>query len=85
MLFLSCGLFAQVGIGTITPNAELEIKSNSTLPALELNPQTAPVGTATGQIAVIGDKLYMFDVTRAKWLSVEATMLNFGLENGTDD
>ena len=77
--------FAQVGIGTITPNAELEIKSNSTLPALELNPQTAPVGTATGQIAVIGDKLYMFDVTRAKWLSVEATMLNFGLENGTDN
>lgn len=85
VLSLSCGLFAQVGIGTTTPNAELEIKAPSTLPSLELNPQVTPIGTATGQISVIGDKLYMFDEDRDKWLTVGSTMLNFGLENGTDD
>lgn len=85
MLLVTCGLFAQVGIGTTTPNAELEIKSSSNLPTLELNPQIAPVGTATGQISVIGDKLYMYDEDRGKWLTVGATMLNFGLENGTDN
>jgi hypothetical protein len=71
-------LHAQVGIGTITPTAEFEVSTTNTgIPALELNPQSTPVGTATGQLAVIGDQLYMYDVTRAKWLSTETTTLTF--------
>jgi hypothetical protein len=71
--------YSQVGIGTTSPSAELEIaSSDSGIPALELNAQSSPIGTITGQIAVIGDKLFMYDDTRAKWLSVETAILNFG-------
>lgn len=70
--------FSQVGIGTVTPSAELEINATPTgIPALQLNPQTTPTGTAMGQLAVVGDKLYMYDDTRGKWLSVESTALHF--------
>lgn len=85
MLLFTCGIFAQVGIGTTTPTAELEINATTSLPALELNPQTTPVGTAMGQLSVIGDKLFMYDEDRGKWLTIGSTMLNFGLENGTDN
>ncbi|MEC3906968.1 hypothetical protein VOI54_08045 [Tamlana sp. 2201CG12-4] len=71
--------FSQVGIGTTTPSSELEIQTSASgIPALELNPQTAPTGTADGQLSVIGDKLYMYDNTRNKWLSIETTKLHFG-------
>ncbi len=73
-------LFGQVGIGTLTPTAQLEISNdiaNPNLPLLELNPQSAPTGSATGQLSVIGDKLFMYDATRVKWLSVESTALHF--------
>lgn len=78
--------FSQVGIGTTTPTAELEIQTSDVgnpvldIPALEINPQTSnvPTGSTTGQISVIGDKLYMYDGTRMKWLSIETTKLQFG-------
>jgi len=77
--------FAQVGVNTISPTAELEIATNPTgIPALELNPQTAPVGTANGQISVIGDELYLYDSARGKWLSTSGILLNFGLESNVD-
>ncbi|WP_146191782.1 hypothetical protein [Algibacter marinivivus] len=78
--------FSQVGIGTTTPTAELEIQTSDVgdplldIPALEINPQTTnvPTGSTTGQISVIGDKLYMYDGTRNKWLSIETTKLHYG-------
>ena len=76
------GATAKVGIGTNNPSAGLEILGADTgAPVLELNPQSAPVGTATGQLAVIGDLLYMYDATRSKWLSVESTALQFAKNN----
>lgn len=79
-------LLSQVGIGTTNPTAELEIGTTSNgIPALELNAQTAPVGTVTGQLAVIGDKLYMYDATRSKWLSTEVSSLSFGRSGNQDN
>ncbi len=76
---------AQVGIGTTNPTAELEVATTNTgAPALELNPQTAPTGTATGQLSVIGDKLFMYDATRIKWLSVALIPLQYGYAGGAD-
>ena len=78
-------LFAQVGIGTSNPTAQLDINtSNSSLPPLELNPQAAPLGTAAGQMSVIGDQLYLFDNNRNKWLSVGSSTFNFGREGDLD-
>ena len=79
-------LYARVGNGTTNPTAELEIvTTNAGIPALELNPQNAPAGTAMGQFAVIGDQLYMYDATRVKWLSTETTALNFGWAGSADN
>ena len=78
--------FSQVGVGTTNPTSELEIETTNTgIPALEINPQTAPVGSADGQLAVIGDKLYMYDLTRTKWLSVETTALQYGWAGSADN
>ncbi len=89
LMLLSCVhyySFSQVGIGTTSPTAELEIETTNTgIPALELNPQSAPTGSVTGQLAVIGDKLYMYDATRSKWLSVETTALQYGYAFGADN
>ena len=86
LLYCSYYSFSQVGIGTTNPTAELEIGTTNTgIPALEINPQTAPVGSVTGQLAVIGDKLFMYDATRVKWLSVETTALQYGYESTADD
>ena len=86
MLLCSYYSFSQVGIGTTTPTAELEIETtNAGIPALELNPQSTPVGSVTGQLAVIGDKLFMYDATRVKWLSVESTALQYGYESTADN
>ncbi len=85
MLLVSCSIFSQVGIGTTTPNAELEINSDTNLPALELNPQTSPTGTASGQLSVIEDELYLFDKSREKWLSIEAASFAFALEGNVNN
>ncbi|MEP2936435.1 MAG: hypothetical protein ABJM06_11490 [Gilvibacter sp.] len=85
-LFTSTLLTAQVGINTDVPSAELDIVTTNTgIPALELNPQSAPVGNQTGQLAVIGDKLFLYDATRGKWLSVESTPLQFGRNGDVDN
>lgn len=79
---------AQVGIGTTNPTSKLEIDaSTDAIPALEIVPRTtAPTGTANGQISMIDGSLYIYDVTRAKWLSSETITLNFGyfdvIQNG---
>ncbi len=85
VLFFTASMMSQVGIGTLTPTAELEINTTNTgIPALELTPQTNPTGNITGQLAVIGDLLYMYDSVRVKWLSVDSTPLQFG-QNGNQD
>lgn len=79
-------IFSQVGVGTVMPTAELEVETTNTgLPALELNPQTSPTGSTNGQIAVIGDKLFMYDVARGKWLSMESSALAFGRNGNIDN
>lgn len=87
IVFLLCcsTLIAQVGVGTTDPSAQLDIVTTNTgIPALELNPQSSPSGSVTGQLAVIDDLLYMFDAVRGKWLSVESTAFQFG-KNGDGD
>lgn len=77
---------AQVGVNTNTPSAALHIQTLPTnQPNLQLDPQTVPTGTATGQIAVIGDQLYMYDAVRNKWLSINATPLVFSRTGNVDD
>jgi len=86
LFLVTTSLYSQVGIGTTSPTAELEILSkNIGIPSLELDPQSAPVGSATGQLAVIGDMLFMYDATRVKWLSVETTALQFGVKGSKED
>lgn len=77
---------AQVGVGTISPNGKLTIDASSdTAAALELVPQVTPTtNLADGQLAVIGDRLYMYDNTRSKWLSIESTAIQFGRNNDVD-
>ncbi len=79
-------LHAQVGVGTISPNGKLTIDASSdTTAALELIPQATPTtNLATGQLSVIGDRLYMYDATRSKWLSIESTALQYGRNNSSD-
>lgn len=78
LLNISQWVQSQVGINTVSPTAELEIAaSTANLPALELEPQAVPIGTATGQMAVIGNQLFIYDASRGKWLSVSATPLVF--------
>ncbi|MDD7886490.1 hypothetical protein [Flavivirga sp. 57AJ16] len=85
MLLCSYYSFSQVGIGTTTPSSELEIETTNTgIPALRLNPQSAPTGSMTGQLAVIGDQLFMYDATRAKWLSTGAVAIQFGTNGNSD-
>lgn len=79
LFLLSVSCYAQIGFGETNPTAALEIKTTaSDLPGLRLNPQSSPVGVDTGQMAVIGDKLFMFDANRDKWLSIEYTTVEFG-------
>ena len=84
--FLPLSLMAQMGIGTTEPTAMLEIQTETDgIAALELVPQTNPSGRNTGQMAVIDNKLFLFDAARDKWLSVENTTLEYGrLGAGSD-
>lgn len=86
LLFTPFFINAQVGVGTLVPNGKLTIDASAdTTAALELVPQATPTtNLADGQFAVIGDKLYMYDATRVKWLSVESTALQFGRNGDVD-
>ena len=61
----------QVGIGTINPNAQLDIESTGV--PLKITPSTTtPTGTAAGQMFMGSDGiLYVYDGVRNKWLSVD--------------
>lgn len=85
LLFTCCFLYGQVGIGTADSRAELRITTPNNIPALYLEPQENPVGTDSGQIAIIGDQLYVYDQQRVKWLSVQSTLLNYANENGSSN
>jgi hypothetical protein len=76
-----------LGIGTVNPTAKLEIDATTeNIPALEIVPRaTAPTGTANGQIVVIDNSMYMFDIVRSKWLSSETMPLSFGNNGNTGD
>jgi len=54
--------------------------TSATYAPLELTPQTAAPtsGLAGGQIAFIGDHLYQYDGTRAKWLSIDEQHFDWG-------
>jgi len=77
----------RLGIGTVNPTAKLEIDATTeNIPALEIVPRTtAPTGTANGQIAVIDNSMYMFDLGRNKWLSVETMPFAFGNSGSTNN
>lgn len=78
---------AQVGVGTLTPNGMLTIDGSSgTTAALELIAQPTPTtNLANGQLAVIGNTLYMYDGSRSKWLTIESTALQFGRDGSVDN
>ncbi|GAB1309516.1 hypothetical protein KH5_21990 [Urechidicola sp. KH5] len=77
---------AQVGIGKINPEADLDIASiTATEPSLGLEPKVAPVGTATGQVTVIDDQLYMYDAGRTAWLTAGGVALQYGRNGNIDN
>jgi len=83
---ITWNMISQVGINTTSPNALLTIDTDSrTEAALELVPQSAPTTSlSAGQLAVIGDELYLYDATRSKWLTVANTAIQFGRNGDTD-
>ncbi|WP_194530514.1 hypothetical protein [Zobellia roscoffensis] len=66
-----------VGIGTNSPNAQLDIESTGV--PLNIKPSTAtPTGTQTGQIFMDDEGiLYTYDGSRSKWLSVDRQNLTW--------
>ena len=66
-----------IGINTNTPKAQLDIESTGV--PLRIKPSTStPTGTDAGQLFMGDDGiLYTYDATRAKWLSVDRTLLNW--------
>lgn len=84
---VSVAMNAQVGIGTTTPTAKLEIDASAdAIPALEIVPQaTTPTGTSDGQICILENSLYVYDSSRSKWLSSETMVLSWGGSGNFDD
>ncbi len=80
-LLLLCNIVkAQVGIGTLTPSAQLTLETGTTnIAPLGLgNLSVAPsVNLVGGQISVIDNELYFYNDTLAKWLSVATMPLTF--------
>lgn len=84
LLVFTVTLYAQVGIGTTNPTAQLTINAGgSGLAPLELtNTSTAPNNNLNaGQIAVIQNELYFYEPAREEWLSVSTMPLEF-VRNG---
>lgn len=82
-LFVTFTTLVQVGVGTTNPVGKLTVDASAdTTAALQLVPQATPTtNLSAGQIAVIGDKAYMYDTTRMKWLSLETVAISFGRNN----
>lgn len=79
-LFIKNG--GNVGIGTHNPEATLEIESNAV--PFKIEPSTStPAGSSGGQMFISSDDgiLYIYDGTRNKWLSVDRTMIGWGINN----
>lgn len=76
----------KVGVGSTNPTSKLKIDaSTDTFPSLEIVPRTtAPTGTTSGQIAMIDNSIYIYDATRAKWLSSETMTYTFGGSGALD-
>jgi hypothetical protein len=71
---------AQVGISTTNPTATLEIATSDTetMPPFEIESRsTTPTGTSDGQMAVIDSMLFLYSVSKNKWLSLETIPLTF--------
>ncbi len=70
-----------IGINNATPNAQLDIESTAV--PLRIQPSTiTPTGTESGQIFMGDDGiLYAYDGTRMKWLSVDRTMIGWGMNS----
>ena len=71
---------AQVGISTTSPTATLEIATSDTetMPPFEIESRsTTPTGTSDGQMAVIDNILFIYNVVKNKWLSLETIPLTF--------
>lgn len=51
---------------------------NANIPTLQLGEQVTPVGSETGQLSVVDGRLYLYDATRVKWLSIETEAMMFG-------
>ena len=68
-----------VGINTTEPKASLSISpsAGNNIPVLQLQPQNNPIGNADGELAIIGDKLYLYNSMRSKWLTAETSMYSF--------
>ncbi|MBE7647605.1 hypothetical protein [Tenacibaculum finnmarkense] len=74
-----------VGIGDFsgtTIDAKLHVKSTDVPFKIQPN-TTTPTGTSGGQMFVDSTNgiLYIYDGTRAKWLSVDRTMVGWGVNN----
>lgn len=81
-------LHAQVGIGTMSPNAQLTINPGTTgLAPLELTPViTAPTtDLAAGQMAVINNELYFYEAGRSEWLSVSTMPMTYARGGSVSD
>lgn len=75
----------RVGINTSNPQAKLDINAQPNgLPALQINPQSTPVGSVNGELTVIGDKLYLYSLNRKKWLSAETSMYSFAEDGNAE-
>ena len=71
-----------VGIGTTSPNAQVDIESSGV--PLRIQPSAVtPTGSIAGQMFVGNDGiLYIYDGTRSKWLSMDRTMVGWGRNSG---
>lgn len=88
LIFLTQISYSQVGIGTTTPTAQLEIDASATptMPPFKIVPSVMPpTGTSSGQIAIIDNSLYIYDATRSKWLSSEVSVFSWGNNGATDN
>ena len=76
----------RIGIGTVSLTSKVKIDAFAdAFPSLEIVPRTtAPTGTASGQMAIINGSLFIYDLTRAKWLSSETMTYSFGLTGNAD-